>query len=539
MRAAIYSRKSIFTGKGESIDNQIQMCREYAQKNLNVKDFIIYEDEGFSGGNINRPKFQELIQDVKNKRFDILICYRLDRISRNVADFSSTLELLQNNNIEFISIKEQFDTSTPIGKAMVYIASVFAQLERETIAERVRDNMIELAKAGRWLGGQTPLGFYSKQITYKDSELKEKTMSKLFPITSELSQVKLIYDKYLETGSIHMVVKYLLANNIKGKNGGDFASMSVNDILRNPVYVISDEEVFKYLLEKGINICGTPNGNGILIYNKKNSKYKQKDISEWIAAVSIHKGIIPSNEWLEVQKKLDINSNKKNPRQGTSKKSLLSGLLKCHKCGSPMRVSYGRPKKNSDERIYYYVCTMKSHSAQSRCSNPNIRGDKLEKIVIDHIKKLNTDKIIKELEKYKRQLLPLQTTSKLDLIKKNIDQNQRDIDSLLTQLSRIDSNSTAWEFIISKINDLGKNIKELKLKLNNLKKENEGKEVNMIDISFILDTLKEFDLFFNNFENINNDLDTIIKKRYLLENIIDKISWNGETNDIYIKLWGS
>ena len=174
MKAAIYSRKSIFTGKGESIENQIELCREYMSKNYSDQkiEFLTYEDEGFSGGNINRPNFKKLLVDAKFKKFDALVCYRLDRISRNVADFSNTLELLQKNNISFISIREQFDTSTPMGKAMVYISSVFAQLERDTIAERVRDNMLQLSKTGRWLGGQEPYGFISKKVTYLDIELK-------------------------------------------------------------------------------------------------------------------------------------------------------------------------------------------------------------------------------------------------------------------------------------------------------------------------------------------------------------------------------
>ncbi|OAA83275.1 hypothetical protein WY13_03603 [Clostridium ljungdahlii] len=119
MRAAIYSRKSKFTAKGESIENQIEMCKEYCNKNFDEEiEFIIYEDEGFSGGNVDRPQFQQMIKDAKNEKFDALVCYRLDRVSRNVADFSSTLELLQQHDISFISIKEQFDTSTPMGKAM-------------------------------------------------------------------------------------------------------------------------------------------------------------------------------------------------------------------------------------------------------------------------------------------------------------------------------------------------------------------------------------------------------------------------------------
>ena len=163
IKIAIYSRKSVFTGKGESIENQIELCKNYCNTYVNSGsnlEYIIYEDEGFSGKNTNRPEFQHMIDDIKKNKIDTLICYRLDRISRNVADFSSTLELLQKYNVNFISIKERFDTSTPLGRAMIYIASVFAQLERETIAERVRDNMIQLAKSGRWLGGNIPYGLF-------------------------------------------------------------------------------------------------------------------------------------------------------------------------------------------------------------------------------------------------------------------------------------------------------------------------------------------------------------------------------------------
>ncbi|MEJ8553123.1 recombinase family protein [Tepidibacter sp. Z1-5] len=539
MKAAIYSRKSVFTGKGDSVENQVQMCKEHAAKHLDITEFTIYEDEGFSGGNTNRPKFQELVQDIKKKKFDVLICYRLDRISRNVADFSSTLELLQDNNISFVSIKEQFDTSTPMGKAMVYIASVFAQLERETIAERIRDNMMELAKTGRWLGGQTSLGFKSQQITYLDSEFKERSMSKLIPVKDELDRVRLIFDKYIQGGSIHIVLKYLLANNIKGKNGGDFASMSVNDILRNPVYVESNDDVFEYLKGKGMLVCGTPNGNGILTYNKCNSKSKQRDMSKWIAAVSKHKGIISANDWLEVQRKLDKNSKKENPRQGTSRKSLLSGILKCSKCGAPMRISYGRPRKDTGERIYYYMCTMKAHSAKSRCANPNVRGDRLEKLVIDHIKNLNTDIVIKELEEYKKQTALTQTSSLIDNIKKDIEEKQKHMDSLLNQLAKIDSNSVASEFIISKIDELGKEIKELEMKLTNNKNEKKKASTNITNTSLIVDTLKEFNSFFDNVEDLNNDENVIMKKRHLLETLVDRVTWDGETNNINIDLWGT
>lgn len=535
IKAAIYSRKSLFTGKGESVENQVQMCKEYGEKNLNLKDdnFIIYEDEGFSGGNTNRPKFQELLKDVKKKKFDVLICYRLDRISRNVADFSTTLELLQQHNISFVSIKEQFDTSTPMGKAMVYIASVFAQLERETIAERIRDNMLELAKTGRWLGGQTPLGFNSQKIRYYNSEMKEKSMYKLSPIDEELEKVTITYSKYLELGSISLVLKYLLSNNIKGKNGGDFASMSINDILRNPVYVKSDDAVFKYLEDLGIITCGTPNGNGIITYNKRNSKYVLKNMAEWIAAIGKHKGIIESSTWLEVQFRLNKNKKKVNPRQGTSKRSLLSGVLKCALCGAPMRVSYGRPKKDGSERVYYYMCTMKAHSAQSRCNNPNVKGPEIEKAIIENIKQLNTNKILKELQAAKDEAAASIENNSAEIINKDIKDKNNQMNNLLEQLAHISTdNSIASGFIMNKIETLGREINKLNLKLEksqNSRQENIEKKLNF---EIIEKSLNEFNSSFDMIKDIS-------KKRLILENIIDKTYWNGNTGDVDIQLWGS
>ena len=98
MKIAIYSRKSVFTGKGESIENQIQLCSEYAKTHFDIKDsdILVYEDEGFSGKNLDRPEFQRLLHDAKNKKFDVLICYRLDRVSRNIADFSILLMIYKS-----------------------------------------------------------------------------------------------------------------------------------------------------------------------------------------------------------------------------------------------------------------------------------------------------------------------------------------------------------------------------------------------------------------------------------------------------------
>ena len=161
VRIAIYSRKSKYTDKGDSVGNQIEIALKYIKEHYPDSEYdveiVIYEDDGFSGGSIDRPKYKKFLIEEKIKPFDVLICYRLDRIGRNIADFSSLMEKITELGTSFISIKEQFDTKTPMGRAMMYIASVFAQLEREVIAERIRDNMIELAKTGRWLGRTDPI----------------------------------------------------------------------------------------------------------------------------------------------------------------------------------------------------------------------------------------------------------------------------------------------------------------------------------------------------------------------------------------------
>lgn len=125
---ALYSRKSKFTGKGESIGNQVELGKEYVRVHFGeaaVDKIVLYEDEGFSGGNLNRPAFKRMMDAARKRKFKAIIVYRLDRISRNVSDFSGLIEELARLDIAFISIKEQFDTSTPMGRAMMYIASVF------------------------------------------------------------------------------------------------------------------------------------------------------------------------------------------------------------------------------------------------------------------------------------------------------------------------------------------------------------------------------------------------------------------------------
>jgi site-specific DNA recombinase len=541
MKAAIYSRKSKFTGKGESIENQIQLCKEYTQiqlKDKNIDEFFIYEDEGFSGGNTNRPEFKKLMEDVKTKKFDVLICYRLDRISRNVADFSTTLGILQQYNIDFVSIREQFDTSSPMGRAMIYIASVFAQLERETIAERVRDNMLELAKTGRWLGGVCPIGYESDPITYIDDNMNERKMVKLKQVPEELKIVKLLFEKYLEFKSLSKVETYCLQNNIKTKKGSDFSKSNLRIVLNNPVYVKSTKEVLNYLENEDITVCGIPdNEHGILTYNKQktimndkgNTVRKSRDKAEWIAAVSSQPGIIVAKDFLQVQHILSENKDK-TPNLGKTHNALLTGLLKCSKCGSNMQVSHGHVSKKTGEKIYYYACSMKKFSKGSRCDCKNAKAAELDAAMIKYMKELALRKksILENLaEQNKKTLKANLAVNREESIIKTLSDKEKQIENLMNKLA-IDEDIS--DLIISKIKSIKNEMTEMKKELSNIKEAKFNYEQTEIDLEFIGLLLDKC--------SIIGTL-CIEEQKQLLDFLINSIIYDGETEYLDVDFIGS
>lgn len=530
MKVAIYSRKSKFTGKGESIENQIQLCKDYAISRFDAtdEDFIIYEDEGFSGGNADRPQFQLMIQDAKKKNFDVLICYRLDRISRNIADFSTLIELLKKYDVDFVSIREQFDTSTPMGRAMMYISSVFAQLERETIAERIKDNMLQLAKTGRWLGGVPPLGFESKKTSYIDNEFKERSLVELITIDEEMELVDFFYDKYLELGSIHKLRKYLIQNNYNTRNNKYYSSRALSDILRNPAYVQANNQVIEYLESKKIIVAGKDkvnNRNGILIYNKTNNNTKNNH-SEWIAALAKHNGVIDSEKWLKVQKQLDKN-NMEIPRKGTSEVALLSGILKCKKCGSAMNVMYGAKRKDGT-RPHYYVCNLKTISGMHKCDNKNVNGIDIEHTVINKLLSLAKSKenLLKELESLKKEKNSSTDTDLLDELKNRRKELLDEINTLVSELSK---SAIASKYILPKIEAKDEELKKIDGDILELNKLNKDKEKETENYNFVINNIIDFSKMV---DKLDND-----QKKYFIQTIVDKVYWDGENEKVSISFF--
>lgn len=532
VRIAIYSRKSRFTEKGDSVGNQIEIAIQYINTNYSSNEYnvetTIFEDDGFSGGNIERPEFKKFLAEENKKPFDVLICYRLDRISRNIADFSGLMDNITKLGTSFVSIKEQFDTKTPMGRAMMYIASVFAQLEREVIAERVRDNMIELAKTGRWLGGTTPTGYSSQRIDFIDVieksedniiEKKKKTACKLIPIDEEIEIVQKIMDKFLELKSLNKLEIYFLENKITSKNNLDFSSNTLRSILTNPVYAPNDKYVLKYFENKGINIYSEGDRSnfdgryGLIAYGKK-----EKELKDWIIAVGLHKPAINSGiTWVRVQELIE-NNKEKRYRANCKHDFLFSGILKCSNCGS-----YMRPKISQNGR-FYYVCELKEKSHMKRCSGKNINGKLLDKLVIQKLEQsfFPTNYIYEELSK-----LTIKKGNNIDNrkeeIKRKIKNNKEQIKNLVNKLKYLDVE------VIDYINEELQNIKRENDKLQEeLEKQNYEETYIKNDESKLTELVLNI---INNSSKMFQFLD-IKSKKDILKVLIEGIKGNGKNIEI-------
>ena len=401
---AIYSRKSKFTGKGESIENQIEMCRQYIARCFGQEQAdgaLVYEDEGFSGGSTKRPNFQRMMKDVHSGKIHTIVCYRLDRLTRNTKDCFEFVEELEHYGAAFISIKENFDLTTPTGRLMFTFVAALAQMERETIADRIRDNLQELAKTGRWLGGNTPLGYESEGTEYCKVDGKKRKTFHLKLIPEEAQLVQMIFSKFLELKSLTKLETYLLNQDYKTRQGKPFSRFAIRELIMNPVYAKADGAMYQYLISNDVHPFSDHenfDGNhGIMAYNRteqtKGSTTRKKPMEEWVVSVGEHEGIISGEDWIAVQGLLDENKSKSYRwRAGQTNEALLSGLLHC-RCGHCMRPKVTNRTTGDGERHFRYLCELKEKSRRHKCSNKDINGNHLDRAVCFEIKKLAEEKL--------------------------------------------------------------------------------------------------------------------------------------------------
>lgn len=222
----------------ESLPVQRRELINYSKYILNIDNFEVFEDAGYSGKNTNRPALQNMLHRIEMYEFSHLLVWKLDRISRNIIDFSKMFEQLKKYQVTFISKNEQFDTSNAIGEAVIKFMMIFAELERNQTAERVTSVMMSKAENGDWNGGRIPFGY--------DYNKEERTFSINQP---EADIVRLIYKCYLENKSMTKVADYLKEHNILNRNSNNFSTVTVSIILNSLFYT----GIYRYNYRKAGN----------------------------------------------------------------------------------------------------------------------------------------------------------------------------------------------------------------------------------------------------------------------------------------------
>ena len=436
---AIYARQSLEKQDSVSIETQINFC-----KALCKGDYKVYKDAGYSGATTDRPEFQLLIEDIKMHKISRVIAYRLDRISRSITDFAKLIELFQSYNVEFISATEQFDTSSPVGRAMVYIIMVFAQLERETIASRIRDNYFSRAEIGVFLGGNIPYGYKNIRTCING---KNVPILDVEPETSKI--VTEIFDRYTK--------KHESMHSIAMSFPGKWTAQKVRRILKNPVYTACEPIIYEYFKNKGYNVINPIddfNGKfGCWLIGKEKGKKNRimTDIKEQNLIIGLHKPLVDAQTFIDAQNL--ISKNKSRKRAGTSEYSWLTGFLKCSECGYAITIKHC---KNKDKDYFYLICRGRSN-VSNVCSNSNAYN-------LYEVEKEVEKRILNKIQNFDYQNVKIKEENNFEAnnkIKAEIIKIDEKINNLIEQMAT----GVVSEYINKKIVELDSIKKELQKKI--------------------------------------------------------------------------
>ncbi len=351
---AIYTRKSTNEGLEKdftTLDAQRESAEDYIKSQKSTGWTILrnkYNDGGFTGANTERPALKRLMDDIREGRINCVVVYKVDRLSRSLLDFTKLLEFFDQNNVTFVSVTQHFNTQSSMGRLTLNILLSFAQFEREMISERTKDKMGAARKKGKWVGGQPLLGYDldrdNRRIVINEQE------SKL---------VKKIFDIYLKENSMLRTMSVLNEEGFTTKNyvaksgritgGRSFVKNNIQLILNNPIYT------------------------GRVFYEKK--MYEAE-----------HEAIIPIELFDKVQDRIAYNRVNRKIRKNAECAGLLSQLIRCKACNSPMFHSYS--VKNKVKKYRYYVCVNAQKKGYAVCPTRSVNAQEMEDTVYQLLPKV-------------------------------------------------------------------------------------------------------------------------------------------------------
>jgi site-specific DNA recombinase len=354
VRCAVYTRKSTEEGLDQdfnSLDAQRESAEAYikSQKQegwacLETK----YDDGGFTGGNMDRPALKQLMADIDAGKIDCVVVYKVDRLSRSLLDFARMMEAFEKHGVSFVSVTQQFNTATSMGRLVLNVLLSFAQFEREIISERTRDKIAAARRKGKWSGGRPVLGYdvVDKKLVINDAEVE--LVLQLFELYLEHQALMPVV---IELNRRGWMTKSWISRKDKRLGGKRFTKNALYQLLTNPVYV------------------------GKVRYKKEVHQGE-------------HKGIVPKALYGRVQVTLARNGNSGGVAVRNKHGALLRGLLHCASCNCGMHHTYA---SKGNKRYRYYVCRHAQQNGWQACPAPSVPAGEIERFVVQQIKCVGRD----------------------------------------------------------------------------------------------------------------------------------------------------
>jgi site-specific DNA recombinase len=350
-RCAVYTRKSTEEGLDQEF-NSLQAQREAAEAYIKSQRHLgwtllpqHYDDGGFTGGNIDRPALKHLLDDIEAHRVDCVMVYKVDRLSRSLLDFARLMDLFEQRSVSFVSVTQQFNTTTSLGRLTLNILLSFAQFEREIIGERTRDKMSAARRKGKWVGGMPVLGY--------DVDPRG---GRLIVNEKEARRVREIFRLYESRRSVPAVVEELQRRRWTTKSwttkhgahhaGAVFQKATLRRLLTNAIYVGKIEH--------------------------KGTIYPGEQAA-----------IIEPELWEEINTELHAARRGRSGTLRTKQNALLKGLLFCRSCDQPMVPTY---TSKGDQRYRYYVCRAAQEKGRGACPTKSVAARLIEESVVAQVR---------------------------------------------------------------------------------------------------------------------------------------------------------
>ncbi|PEK02196.1 recombinase family protein [Bacillus wiedmannii] len=473
---AIYARVSTIeqAEEGYSIDEQIRVLNKFCER----EGYLVYDeyvDRGISGKNISgRPAIQRLLLDAEQKKFEVVLVWKMNRLARKSLDLMNIVEKLDSKNIAFRSYTERYETETSTGKLQFQLMAAIAEYERNNIAENVKMGMIARAKEGRWNGGQV-LGYDVVEIS---SDNRKRKNTHLVINEREANTVQLIFQMYSSGHGYKSIANYINKKGYRTKKGKTFSLNAIKIIVTNPVYA------------------------GYIRYNVRkdwNEKRRNNINPNPIIQKGEHEPIISEEVWQIAQNVYQSRSCK--PNRIHDGEFPLTGIMRCPACGAGMVISRTtNTLKDGTKRVLeYYVCGAWKNKGTLVCRSNGVRTEYADAFTLDKLQRLmHSDKLIKELVKSVNSrngkiFVPLQ--KEFDMYAKQMNEAEQKLSKTFDAYT---DELISKAMYVEKAKRLEGQIQELKELMEPLRKQMQGNTVKVVSYEMIKEVLLNFSKAFQN-----------------------------------------